>query len=498
MQVKEILKDKANRFGNKPALIFKEKTVTFGELLEQTYKFCHSLKEIGIQKGDKVALFMPNSLECVYSYLALFCMGAVVVPLDYMLKEEELVSCISHSEAKLLIIRPKDGVSPLSLKERIPTLKDIIISYEEKHPHFYIFDDFVSRGQIEEPDIKVEESDNALIFYTSGTTGRPKGVLLNYKHLDGSPMAMDYFVDLSDKDTKLCALPLTHFGGLVYLQNCIYYGITLIIMDRFNPLEFLRNVEQYKVTCFHLVPSMYIALLQLKEFEKYDLSSIRWVNVFGAPSSPEVLKRFMQYCPQANLLHGWGMTETSPPNTVIPMGSPKIHSVGLPAPWIDLRIVDENDKELPRGEVGEIVMKSWAVMVGYYKDPEETARVMRNGWFHTGDLGKIDVDGYLYIMGRIKEMIKVGGEIVYATEVEDVIHKIPEIQEVAVIGVEDKLRGEVVKAFISLKDGVKLSEDEIRHFCRQNLANFKVPHYIEIRDRLPKTRTDKIDKKALK
>jgi len=348
------------------------------------------------------------------------------------------------------------------------------------------------------PEIDIQDHDSALIMYTSGTTGQPKGILLNYKHLEGSPQAMEYFVDLTDRDIKLCALPLSHIAGLIYIQNFILFGITLILMDRFNPLEFLRNIEQYKVTCFHLVPAMYTAILSLKQIEKFDLSSLRWVVVFGAPSSPEILRRFQQYCPNAQLLNGWGMTETCPPNTVTPLGSNKIESVGKPSPLCEIKIFEEDNQEVPTGHIGEIVIRGWIVMEGYYKDPQTTAQIKRNGWLYTGDLGRFDSEGFLYIVGRKKEMIKVAGQIVYAPEVESAFYQHQAVKEVAVIGVSDHLRGETVKAFVVLKEGMKISQEDLRYFAREHLAHFKIPQTIEIRESLPKNRTGKIDKELLK
>ena len=309
---------------------------------------------------------------------------------------------------------------------------------------------------------------------------------------------MAYFAQLGAEDIALCALPLSHLGGMLFLQSAVFFGTTVVLMDRFIPLEFLKNVQDYKITCFWLVPSMYYAFMQLKEFESFDLSSLKWVVSFGAPGSAEQLRRFHTHCPNAHLLHGWGMTETNAPNVVLPKLSKKIESVGKVAPWIELKIVDESDKEVLKGEVGEIVVRGWVVTDGYYKDPELTLQVMRNGWFHTGDLAKFDEEGFLYIVGRKKEMIKVAGEIVFEPEVESAIHRHPDVVEAAVVGVLDKLRGEVPKAFIVLKDAAQVSEEDMRYFCRQHLAHFKIPHYFEFRRALPKNRTGKVDKEILR
>jgi len=503
MDVQQLLQDKANRFNAKPAIIFKGSEISFGQLRENVFKLANALRSLGVGKSDKIAIYLPNGPEYIYSYLAVFCLGAVGVPLDYMLTEDELISCLSHSEAKFLIAKEKDGISLEKIKSVAPFLKELILYQGDRDrtlcPSYRDFDDIVqTAGMADFKAPQIKDTDPALIMYTSGTTGKPKGIVLNYQHLDGSPKAMEYFVDLTDKDIKLSALPLSHIAGLIYIQNCITFGITLILMDRFNPFEFLRLIQEYKVTCFHVVPAMYIAFLSVKGIEQFDLSSLRWVVVFGAPSSPDILKKFHQYCQKAYFLNGWGMTETCPPNTVTPLGSNKIESVGKPSPHCEIKIFNEEDQPLKAGEIGEIVIKGWVVMQEYYKDPEATRELKRDGWFHTGDLGKFDNEGFLYIVGRKKEMIKVGGQIVYAPEVETALMKHETVAEAAVIGIPDKLRGEAIKAYVVLKEKGKISGEDLRYFAREHLAHFKIPHVIDIRETLPKNRTGKIDKELLK
>jgi len=210
------------------------------------------------------------------------------------------------------------------------------------------------------------------------------------------------------------------------------------------------------------------------------------------------LRRFHQFCQKASLLNGWGLTETNAPTVVLPMGSSNIESVGRPAPWIEVKIFSDGDQEVMHGQIGEVVVKSWVVCDGYFKNENLTRQTIRNGWFHTGDLGRFDEQGFLYIVGRKKEMIKVGGEIVFEPEVEASLQKHPDIAEAAVIGVADKLRGEVPKAFIVVKEGKNISVDDLRFFLRQHLAHFKIPHYFEFRSLLPKNRTGKVDKEKLK
>jgi long-chain acyl-CoA synthetase len=502
MNVYQILTNSAQLFGQKPAIIFKDKLVSFADLKTNVLALARGLQSLGLARGRKIGLYLPNCPEYVYSYLSSFLLGAVVIPLDYMLKTDELTACLSHAEADFVIALPKSEIDWNEIQKNIPSLKHVIFLGTD-------FDGLFNTPSLTLPTKGegISEDDPALIMYTSGTTGQPKGILLNYKHLQGSPQAMKYFVDLSEHDVKLCAIPLSHIGGFIYIQNCIIFGITLVLMDRFHPLEFLKNVADYKVTCFHIVPPMYTAMLTVKNIDQFDLSSLRWVVVFGAPNSPDILERFHQYCPNAKLLNGWGMTETCPPNAVTPYrreqspceaGDSPLESVGKSAPNCEIQIVDDNDKVLPMGEVGEIVIRGWVVMQEYYKDPQATLTAKRNGWFHTGDLGRFDTQGFLYIVGRKKEMIKVAGQIVYAPEVEASLCKHEAVLEAAVIGVADDMRGESIKAFVVLKEGFNIEPLEIKYFAREHLANFKVPQTVEIVPVLPKNRAGKIDKELLK
>ncbi len=499
MNVIQLLEENAQNRGNQTAFIFREQPITFTQLKESVFKFADGLRSLGIGKGDKVALYLPTSPEYVISYLAVWCCGATAVPLDFMLTEDELVSCMSHSETKILIMRLKMNASTGFFKRAIGSLKEII-NCGDPGEGALNFSEVLARGRSVVPSEVAQEKDCAIIFYTSGTTGKPKGVLVNYLQLGAPPEAIKFFVnnDIKEGDVTVCALPFSHLGGLIYIQNCLTFGLTVVLMERFVPLEFLRLVSQYKASCFWIVPSMYYAFLQLKEFETFDLSSLRWIVTFGASNSPDALRRFHQFCPKAYLLNGWGLTETNAPTTVLPMGATKIESVGRPAPGIDVKVFDDADKEVPVGVVGEVVVKGWVVTDGYFKDAPLTSETIRNGWFHSGDLGKIDQEGFLYIVGRKKEMIKVGGEIVFEPEVEAAIHKHPDVAEVAVVGVAHNLRGEVPKAYIALKQGSVMEEHDLRQFLRQHLAHFKIPHYFEFKSELPKNRIGKVDKEKLR
>ncbi|MFA4988115.1 MAG: AMP-binding protein [Candidatus Omnitrophota bacterium] len=499
MDVVNILKKCAVDYGGKTAVLFGQEAISFLELKRKVFALAQNMINLGISPGDKVAIYLPSWPEYIYSYLAIWSIGACAVPLDFMLTEDEIISCLSHCEAKVLVTKHKANVSISRLKENLPLLKHII-SCRRREEGALNFEDLLSCSRQDFSGLPLKENDYAIVFYTSGTTGKPKGVLISYKQLNAPPKSMAFFVnkDISSRDVTLCALPFSHLGGLIYIQNTITFGLTMVLMERFMPLDFLRNVQGHKVNFFWIVPSMYYALLQLKEFETFDLSSLRWIVTFGASSSPDALRRFHKFCPKAYLLNGWGLTETNAPTVVLPMGSDKIESVGRPAPWIDVGIFGEGQQKLENGQIGEVAVKSWVVTDGYLKDEELTRETVRDGWFYTGDLGRFDDEGFLYIVGRKKEMIKVGGEIVFEPEVESVLLKHPDIAEAAVVGVLDKLRGEVPKAFLVRREGSDLLEEDLRYFLRQHLAHFKIPHCFDFRAELPKNRSGKVDKEKLR
>ncbi|MGA2774937.1 MAG: class I adenylate-forming enzyme family protein [Candidatus Omnitrophota bacterium] len=498
MSIAEILNKRAEQSPLKTAVIFRGEKITFKQLKESCLRLACGFIKLGLKKGDKVAIYLPNWPEYIFTYLATWISGATCIPLDFMLTEDELVSCISHSEAKFLIMKPKANLSVKNLKNRCLGLKQVI-TCQDKEEGCFFFADLLQATDTGVVQVKIADKDYAIIFYTSGSTGKPKGVLINYLQLSAPPKSMDFFVGgIKEDDVALCALPFSHLGGLIYIQNCIYHGLTFVLMERFIPSEFLKNIPTFKVTCFWIVPPMYYAVLHLKEFETFDLSTLRWMVTFGASNSADALRRFHQYCPNAHLLNGWGMTETNAPTVVLPRGSKNIESVGRPLPWVEVKILDDSDKEVKTGETGEVLVKSWVVSDGYFKDEQLTQETLKNGWFHTGDLGRFDTEGFLYIVGRKKEMIKVGGEIVFEPEVESAIQRHPDVAETAVVRMTDKLRGEVPKAFIVLKENKTVNEEDLRYFLRQHLAHFKIPHYFEFVSSLPKNRAGKVDKEILR
>jgi acyl-CoA synthetase (AMP-forming)/AMP-acid ligase II len=501
MNAVQLLEKQVQIYPEKTALIFQEQNITYRQLQTQSLSLATGLSSLGLAKSDKVAIFLPNIPEYIYSFLGIFSLRAICVPLDFMLSEEEIINFIQHSKSKVLIAQEKKGIDLGRIQSSCPALKKIIVFGQDASSKFISWESLFKKSAIL-PKIEINTSDHAALFYTSGSTGHPKGVLLTYTHLDNPIEVVEYFLKPVESDSFLCAgVPFSHIGGLDYMLFMLYFGTTLVLMERFHPLEFLKGLEKYKVTIFCIVPSMYVAILSLKEYDKFDLSSLRYAVVFGAPSSPVLLERFHQVCPAAFLLNGWGMTETSAPNSYLPTQTKtkEIANTGKFPPGTEGRIVDENGNALGDEQDGELWIKGKAVMVGYYQEPELTREVLTpEGWLKTGDIARRDKAGRYYIVGRKKEMIKVSGEIVFAPEVEEIIHRHPNVKEVAVIGMPDAFRGEIPKAFIVCKDGQSLESDDLRFFCRQHLAHFKIPHCFAFTASLPKNRVGKVDKEALK
>ena len=498
MNIKELLTKQAKDNPAKSAIVFEGNDISFLQLKNVSFALANYLLRAGIKAEDKIVIFLPNNLQAVYSFLGTFSTGAVCVPVDFMSVEEEVINFINHSQAKVLIAQPKKDIDFSNIKKSCPALEEIILC-KEKIDGFSFWGEILDKSNSNEPACEINQSSLSSIFYTSGSTGRPKGVMLSYKHLDNPVQTIDYFLGVLPEDVFLCGgVPFSHFGGLDYILLMVYFSCKLILMERFHPYEFLKNTQEHKVTIFCIVPAMFVAILSLKEYDKFDFPRLRYAVVFGAPSSPALLRRFQKVAPGACLSNGWGMTETAAPNCLLTSGIEKIQSIGKFSPWMQAKIVDEQDRELASGKTGELLVKGEPVMSGYYREPQLTEQALtKDGWLRTGDIAYFDEGGLFYIVGRIKDMIKVAGEIVIAAEVEQRIYKHPKVKEAAVIGVVDNLRGEVPKAFIVTKESQKLEAQELKDFLKDQMAHFKIPHHFEFVKDLPKNRTGEIDKRKL-
>ncbi len=501
--VRQLIIEAAEKFGNAPAFIEGDKIYDFSTLKEEVFRLANSLIDMGFKKGDKIAIYLPNCIEYVYAYLGIYSLGCMAVPIDFFLTGNELISIGNHCKLKGIITTTNIKFNLLKLKENIPTLREVITI--EDNPKYISFWKLTqnSRNHLEDQGIKTNMPSS--IFYTSGSSGMPKGAVWNYEHIHLGAEQLKCFcsyeglqniLKIDETERTISAIPLSHSGGILFVMGAIKYGMSTVIMPRFSPLNLIRLIDKWGVTGIWMVPPMFYAVLYLKDVSKYKLESLRWADVFGAPSSPDLLMRFAKLFPNAVVINGWGMTEVVPPISASSPGN--IQSVGKPVPHnVELKIFDAHDDEAATGKVGEIVAKGKSVFCGYYDEPDLNNEVFKNGWFYTGDLGRFDEQGNLYIIGKSKDTIKVGGELVWAAEIEEVLLKHPCVKEAAAIGIPDKLRGEVVKCFIVLKEGIVLPTRYIMEYLRDNLAKFKLPRQIEYLDELPKTGTGKINKAAL-
>jgi len=484
MDIYKAFLNSAKKQPDKIALIHKDKKVKFSQAAKDVNRLAYAFKEMGMKKGEKLAVFLPNSIEYVYTYLSALGLGITVVPIDISFKPEELENILSHAEVSYL-------VAEKALKFNFPYFKRTIADIHK----------LIDASEEKPIDVPIDEEDRAIIFYTSGTTGRPKAVPLTYRHFNSPLGSIKYALkDYEIYNVLACYVPLSHSGGFIYPLLLANVGSSLVLGERFSPIRFLKDIETYKVTISWVPPSILEAVLRSKGIDTLSLKSLKCIVYFGAPASPGLLKEFEERFPHVNAITGWGPTESAPPNVVLSPDDPKEKRfkrgiMGKVPPWIKTKIVDDKGNSLPNGQTGEILLKGYFVMPGYYKEPELTEEVIKDGWLYTGDLGYLDEEGYLYIVGRKKDVIITGGLNVYPNDVEFVISEHPKVAEVAVVGVPDELRGEVVKAVIVPKE--KLKKEEIIFYCRKRLANYKVPKIIEFRKSLPKTALGKIKKAEL-
>ncbi|MBU4128487.1 long-chain fatty acid--CoA ligase [bacterium] len=517
MTLTEMLERSVKRYGRRYAILFKGEKITYNELGDRVVRLASGLMEKGAKKGNRIGILLGNCPEFIISYFAILKMGGIVVPLNNFLKGEELRYILNNAGVSTLIISEEYMKTVGPLRPRLEELERIVISNKSSisgtlspkrgvaPSGLYALEELMT-PEVSVTFPEVAETETAVIIYTSGTTGHPKGACLSHNNLISNITASAQAARLRPRDNFLLVLPMFHsFTTTVCILIPLYLGAKITIVESLRVFgEVIKEIIRKRPTIFVAIPAIYNILTQVSLPRILTFRPLRFLNpirlaVSGAAALPvEVLKKFEKKF-GIPLIEGYGLSEASPVVSLNPVkGVRKPGSVGLALPGVDVDIVDNNGHSLKKGEVGELIVRGPNVMRGYYNLPRETEETLKRGWLYTGDLAKMDEESYVYIVDRKKDMINVRGLNVYPREVEEVLYSHPAIAEAAVIGVKDKVKGEVPEAFLALKEGRKLSKKEIIKYCQERLASYKVPHKIEFRKELPKTSTGKILKRALK
>jgi len=490
MNIAHELIEASDRWPDGTALLFNDQAIGFATLAQRAGRWQDGLQRLGVQAGDRIAMLLPNGPEFAYGYYATVALGAVFVPLDPVLKADELAEILADLQPRLLVVaNGSEAVAGEALAAKGGAVDLYTVADVEQ----------TGRPAPLAPQTLNAVTTTAVVLYTSGTVGGPKGVMLSHDALTHSMTAMIDVLQVKPGDVYGLAVPMSHISGPMLLGTAMRSGMTLLLFDRFVPSRFLDEAERHGMTLAHMVPPMAHALLHSRGAHR--LETFRSLLTFGMTASPEMLHQFHARWPHIDLASGYGLTETGPLVVLGPARFPpeKFGAVGQRLPYAGVRIVDDQGHDLPAGDSGEVWLSGPSLMQGYFRRPALTAEMMPDGWFRTGDIGMFDADGYLWIQGRLKDVINVAGLKVYAPEVEDAIYKHPQVAEVAVVGVAGGLKGEAVKAVVVPKPGATLTAGDIVDHCRGLLADYKVPRQVIIREEsLPRSRTGKINKEALR
>ena len=524
-----LLDEAAEHFPHRDALIFQNTRMSYLQLLSRAEMFAASLRLMGVNPGDRVAVMLPNLPQTMVAFWGIMKAGAVAVMTNPLYMETEIVHHMQDSGAEHLILLDMLWPRIAPLRDRLPVRRIVVTNIgdslsfplnvlyrfkarREKQQVDVPYDghaviqwkDMFTLGKRFTPSHPVSPDALALLQYTGGTTGLPKGVMLSHANLGTNSRQII---------AVLCEGPQTHHSFVALLPYFHVYGMmagliipaalaaTTLPMPRYVPQDVLKLIQKHKPTIFPGAPSVYGSLMQQKNLADYDLHSIRICISGSAPLSQEHFRRFQEIT-GATLIEGYGLTEASPITHINPLQSnnQKIGSIGMPLPGTEARVVDMEGGSLtlPPGKMGELVIRGPQVMRGYWKRPDETASALRNGWLYTGDLVTMDEQGYFHIMDRKKDMVIVAGYNVYPREVDEVLLEHPDIQEAVAVGISDAVRGESLKAYVVLRPGVKLERSDIIAWCRSKLAGYKVPRHVEFRDTLPKTIVGKVLRRVLR
>lgn len=494
----EMLESTGKYEPDRTAVIMGNRKFTYSQLNREINRLANGLLDLGLNKGDGVMLLIPNSLELLISHFAVIRAGAIAVPLNVMYQQREIRYIGRQTHARMIIADGQLWKDNASVREAIPSLLQVVVIGDAQIGDISFQSVFSEDGS--RPRIHQEMDDIASIIFTSGTTGWPKGATQTHRAIISNVMGCCMVNKFSRNDCLVCALPLyNNFALNVVMMSAFFTGAVMVLIDRFDANKVLDHVGLHGATYFAGTPTMFVYLLEAFNPKKHNVSTLRVTNSGGANCAQELISQIEK---NFGVIHldGYGQTEGCGFTTLNPLvGVRKIGSCGLPISNIVLKIVDNNDQELPCGEVGEIVERGDAFSIhGYWKNPEVNQNVYRNGWFHSGDLGYLDNDGYLYVVGRSQDLIITAGQNIYPAEVEDVLLGHPKVSMAVVVGVPDKVKGELAKAYIILKEGESATEREIIDYVRGTIAKYKAPRMVEFVSSLPMGPTGKILRREIK
>ena len=498
MNLARLGEESLEKYGEYVALAFEGRQITNVEQIRASCRVANALRRLGVESDDRVVVMLPNCPEVIQSYGGILRIGGVIVPVIFLLGAEEVAHILAHSGAAVVItstdmlwkIEPHIGT--------LATLRHVLVVDGGAGGKTRSFADEIARESESFATVDRRDDDVAVILYTSGTTGTPKGVALSHDNLASNARSAAALHELAREDWAVAVLPLSHSYGLTVMNAGHLLGTRGVLLRWFNPEEVLRTIQEFKAASMSGVPTMFVYLLNYPGGGQYDTSSIRVWGSGAAPLPVEIVEPFERKF-GGKLMEGYGLTEASPVVSAHRLsGVRKLGSVGQPIPGVRVSIQDDDDRMLPAGETGEVCVMGPNVMLGYYRNPEETARTIRGGWLHTGDMGRLDEDGFLYIVERKKDLIIRGGFNIYPREVEEVLYAFPHTAEAAVVGMRDPLMGEDALAFVVLKAGARATAEEVMAFCQTRLARYKCPKQVRFVDSLPKSPVGKILRKELR
>jgi len=500
-------------FPDQELIVFEGTRLTYASALERVRRLATSLQSLGVKPGDRVATLQTNSNQFIETYYATATLGATFVPLNYRAKQPEIEYMVTAADVKVLFVGSRYVDQIKQLQPKFTSVKHYV-AMESPASGMLDFEKLVADGSPDIEDAEVDESDVSILMYTSGTTSLPKGVMLTYGDFTNYVVGTVEMADGSDRGTSLLCAPLYHIAGTANIMTAIWAGRKIVVLKQFEPKEWLEAVHKEKVTHAFVVPTMMKQLIDHPEFSKFDMSSLQNLSYGGAPMPFPVIRKAIEVFPKGTgFVNAFGQTETTSTLTVLGPadhrldGPPaevernlkRLTSVGLPLPDVEVQVLDDDNKPLPANEIGEVVIRTPRVMKGYAGQESATAALLdADGWLHTRDMGYLDEDGYVYLVGRKDDIIIRGGENIAPAEIEAVLHAHPSVDEAAVIGVPDVDWGQKIAAFVALRPGKTASDSELADFCRQRLASFKKPEIIRFVDALPKNPLGKILKKELK